>query len=68
MMKTTRSILGRLSSFSLGRGRLLASLLIETVHVVIVSVNMITDMIIITGGNVFNLFMSSNVSRLLDEV
>lgn len=68
MMNTTRSILGRLSSFSLGRGRLLASLLIETVHVVIVSVNMITDMIIITGGNVFNLFMSSDVSRLLDEV
>lgn len=50
MMNTTRSILGRLSSFSMGRGRLLASLLIETITMVIVNVNMITDMIIISGG------------------
>lgn len=30
MMNTTRSILGRVSSFSMGRGRLLASLLFGT--------------------------------------
>lgn len=30
MMNTTRSILGRVSSFSMGRGRYLASLLMET--------------------------------------
>lgn len=43
MINTTRSILGRLSSFSTGRGRLLVSLLIGTINILVVRLNMVTE-------------------------
>lgn len=43
MINTIRSILGRLFSFSMGRGRLLASLLIGSINMLVVRLNMVTD-------------------------